>query len=295
MIKSMTGYGKAEATVSNRKITVEIRSLNSKQLDLSIKLPAAYRPFEYDIRTLTQQRMLRGKADMFISVELTEGQTAVTIDPQAFGAHYRAMTEICRSNGIAISDPTVNAALVQSIMRMPDVVSSDQSEISEQELQALMQCVTEALDRLDAFRIQEGRTLIADMLNRVDKIKASISEIEPFESSRIDTIRARILDGLASIGVEANDNSRLEQEMIFYLEKLDITEEKVRLANHCKYFHEVAEGEEAPGRKLGFIAQEMGREINTLGSKANNCDIQRIVVHMKDELEKIKEQVLNLL
>ena len=149
--------------------------------------------------------------------------------------------------------------------------------------------------RLDAFRIQEGRTLIADMLNRVDKIKASISEIEPFESSRIDTIRARILDGLASIGVEANDNSRLEQEMIFYLEKLDITEEKVRLANHCKYFHEVAEGEEAPGRKLGFIAQEMGREVNTLGSKANNCDIQRIVVHMKDELEKIKEQVLNLL
>ena len=295
MIKSMTGYGKAEATVSNRKITVEIRSLNSKQLDLSIKLPAAYRPFEYDIRTLTQQRMLRGKADMFISVELTEGQTAVTIDPQAFGAHYRVMTEICRSNGIAISDPTVNAALVQSIMRMPDVVSSDQSEISEQEQQALMQCVTEALDRLDAFRIQEGRTLIADMLNRVDKIKASISEIEPFESSRIDTIRARILDGLASIGVEANDNSRLEQEMIFYLEKLDITEEKVRLANHCKYFHEVAEGEEAPGRKLGFIAQEMGREINTLGSKANNCDIQRIVVHMKDELEKIKEQVLNLL
>lgn len=295
MIKSMTGYGKAEATVSNRKITVEIRSLNSKQLDLSIKLPAAYRPFEYDIRALTQQRMLRGKADMFISVELTEGQTAVTIDPQAFGAHYRVMTEICRSNGIAISDPTVNAALVQSIMRMPDVVSSDQSEISEQEQQALMQCVTEALDRLDAFRIQEGRTLIADMLNRVDKIKASISEIEPFESSRIDTIRARILDGLASIGVEANDNSRLEQEMIFYLEKLDITEEKVRLANHCKYFHEVAEGEEAPGRKLGFIAQEMGREINTLGSKANNCDIQRIVVHMKDELEKIKEQVLNLL
>ena len=295
MIKSMTGYGKAEATVSNRKITVEIRSLNSKQLDLSIKLPAAYRPFEYDIRTLTQQRMLRGKADMFISVELTEGQTAVTIDPQAFGAHYRAMTEICRSNGIAISDPTVNAALVQSIMRMPDVVSSDQSEISEQEQQALMQCVTEALDRLDAFRIQEGRTLIADMLNRVDKIKASISEIEPFESSRIDTIRARILDGLASIGVEANDNSRLEQEMIFYLEKLDITEEKVRLANHCKYFHEVAEGEEAPGRKLGFIAQEMGREINTLGSKANDSDMQRLVVMMKDELEKIKEQVLNIL
>lgn len=295
MIKSMTGYGKAEATVSNRKITVEIRSLNSKQLDLSIKLPAAYRPFEYDIRTLTQQRMLRGKADMFISVELTEGQTAVTIDPQAFGAHYRAMTEICRSNGIAISDPTVNAALVQSIMRMPDVVSSDQSEISEQEQQALMQCVTEAIDRLDAFRRQEGQSLIADMLNRVDKISGSIAEIEPFETSRIDSIRARILDGLASIGVEANDNSRLEQEMIFYLEKLDITEEKVRLANHCKYFHEVAAGEEAPGRKLGFIAQEMGREINTLGSKANNCEIQRIVVQMKDELEKIKEQVLNLL
>lgn len=295
MIKSMTGYGKAEATVSNRKITVEIRSLNSKQLDLSIKLPAAYRPFEYDIRALTQQRMLRGKADMFISVELTEGQTAVTIDPQAFGAHYRVMTEICRSNGIAISDPTVNAALVQSIMRMPDVVSSDQSEISEQEQQALMQCVTEALDRLDAFRIQEGRTLIADMLNRVDKIKASISEIEPFESSRIDSIRARILDGLASIGVEANDNSRLEQEMIFYLEKLDITEEKVRLTNHCRYFREVATSEEAAGRKLGFIAQEMGREINTLGSKSNESNMQILVVKMKDELEKIKEQVLNLL
>lgn len=293
MIKSMTGYGKAESATQNKKISVEIRSLNSKQLDLSIKLPAIYRPFEYEIRNLISQSVKRGKVDVYINVEMTVNEGSVKINSDVFKAHYAALSAICEANGIAPS-PEREATLIQSVMRLPDVVATDNNDITEDEQKALMEAVNGAIARLDAFRVQEGAILIADLLHRVDKIESYKEEVTPFEKARTEAIRTKILESIEQLKVEV-DKNRLEQEMIFYIEKLDVTEEKVRLTNHCKYFREVAAGEEAPGRKLGFIAQEMGREINTLGSKSNDSQMQRLVVQMKDELEKIKEQVLNLL
>ena len=293
MIKSMTGYGKAESATQNKKISVEIRSLNSKQLDLSIKLPAIYRPFEYEIRNKIAQTVKRGKVDVYINTETTVDEGSVKINGELFKIHYNALKAICADNNIS-SSAEIDATLIQSVMRLPDVVATDSNDISEDEQKALMEAVTAATAQHDAFRTQEGAILIADLLHRVDKIEALKESVTPFEKARVEAIRAKIHEAIEQLKVEV-DNNRLEQEMIFYIEKLDVTEEKVRLTNHCKYFREVAAGEEAPGRKLGFIAQEMGREINTLGSKSNDSQMQRLVVQMKDELEKIKEQVLNLL
>ena len=293
MIKSMTGYGKAESATQNKKISVEIRSLNSKQLDLSIKLPAIYRPFEYEIRNKIAQTVKRGKVDVYINTETTVDEGSVKINGDLFKIHYNALKAICADNNIS-SSAEIDATLIQSVMRLPDVVATDSNDISEDEQKALMEAVTAATAQHDAFRTQEGAILIADLLHRVDKIEALKEAVTPFEKARVEAIRTKIHEAIEQLKVEV-DNNRLEQEMIFYIEKLDVTEEKVRLTNHCKYFREVAAGEEAPGRKLGFIAQEMGREINTLGSKSNDSQMQRLVVQMKDELEKIKEQVLNLL
>ncbi len=293
MIKSMTGYGKAESATQNKKITVEIRSLNSKQLDLSIKLPAIYRPYEYEIRNQISQSVKRGKVDVYINVETTIDEGSVKINGDLFKIHYNALNQICKENGIELS-PETNASLIQSVMRLPEVVSNDTADITEDEQKALMEAVGGAIAQLDSFRTQEGAILITDLLHRVDKIESLKEAVTPFEKARTEAIRTKILESIEQLKVEV-DKNRLEQEMIFYIEKLDVTEEKVRLTNHCKYFREVAAGEEAPGRKLGFIAQEMGREINTLGSKSNDSQMQRLVVQMKDELEKIKEQVLNLL
>lgn len=289
----MTGYGKAESAIQNKKISVEIRSLNSKQLDLSIKLPAIYRPFEYEIRNTIAQTVKRGKVDVYINTETTVDEGSVKINGELFKIHYNALKAICADNGIGLSAET-DATLIQSVMRLPDVVATDSNDISEDEQKALMEAVAGAVAQHDAFRVQEGAILIADLLQRVDKIETLKEAVTPFEKARTDAIRTKILEAIEQLKVEV-DKNRLEQEMIFYIEKLDVTEEKVRLTNHCKYFREVAAGEEAPGRKLGFIAQEMGREINTLGSKSNDSQMQRLVVQMKDELEKIKEQVLNLL
>ncbi len=293
MIKSMTGYGKSESATQNKKISVEIRSLNSKQLDLSIKLPAIYRPFEYEIRNTIAQTVKRGKVDVYINAETTVDEGSVKINGELFKIHYNALKAICDNNGIAPS-PEREATLIQSVMRMPDVVATDSNDITEDEQKALMEAVVGAVAQHDAFRTQEGAILIADLLHRVDKIEALKEAVTPFEKARVEAIRTKIHEAIEQLKVEVDQN-RLEQEMIFYIEKLDVTEEKVRLTNHCKYFREVAAGEEAAGRKLGFIAQEMGREINTLGSKSNDSQMQRLVVQMKDELEKIKEQVLNLL
>ena len=293
MIKSMTGYGKAESATQNKKISVEIRSLNSKQLDLSIKLPAIYRPFEYEIRNMVAQTIKRGKVDVYINAETTVDEGSVKINGELFKLHYNALKAICADNGIG-SSAEADATLIQSVMRMPDVVATSSNDISDDEQKALMEAVAGAVAQHDTFRAQEGAILIADLLQRVDKIEALKEAVTPFEKARIEAIRTKIREAIEQLKVEV-DNNRLEQEMIFYIEKLDVTEEKVRLTNHCKYFREVAAGEEAPGRKLGFIAQEMGREINTLGSKSNDSQMQRLVVQMKDELEKIKEQVLNLL
>ncbi len=289
----MTGYGKAESATQNKKISVEIRSLNSKQLDLSIKLPAIYRPFEYEIRNKIAQTVKRGKVDVYINTETTVDEGSVKINGELFKIHYNALKAICADNNIS-SSAEIDATLIQSVMRLPDVVATDSNDISEDEQKALMEAVTAATAQHDAFRTQEGAILIADLLHRVDKIEALKEAVTPFEKARVEAIRTKIHEAIEQLKVEI-DNNRLEQEMIFYIEKLDVTEEKVRLTNHCKYFREVAAGEEAPGRKLGFIAQEMGREINTLGSKSNDSQMQRLVVQMKDELEKIKEQVLNLL
>ncbi len=290
MVKSMTGFGKAEVALPNKKITVEIRSLNSKQLDLNLRLPAAYRQSEYDIRGIIARTVERGKVDVFVTVESQNVETSARINRDAFGEYLRQMTDTLVHAGL---QPDYNV-LVPCIMRLPDVVATETESISEEEHTALLTATEKAAEALNAFRAQEGATLITDLLRRIDLIESYKNEVIPYEKARTETIKARILDNLSKLQVEV-DRNRLEQEMIFYLEKLDITEEKVRLTNHCNYFREVAASEEGVGRKLGFIAQELGREINTMGSKANETNIQILVVKMKDELEKIKEQVLNIL
>ena len=291
MQKSMTGFGKAEVKLENKSIIAEIRSLNSKQLDLAVKMPSIYRSVEAEVRSLLAKQLVRGKVDLFISVESREVQSAAQIDKEQFRAYLSQVTEACALAGV---EPSYDQ-LVAAVLRMPNVVNANDVQTpSEAELQAVVQAVSEAAAHLDDFRSQEGEVLMEDLLRRVDKIWSYREQITPYEESRTAAVRERILDGIAKLGVEV-DNNRLEQEMIFYIEKLDITEERVRLMNHCKYFHEVASEEPQAGRKLGFIAQEMGREINTTGSKANDHEIQKLVVQMKDELEKIKEQVLNVL
>lgn len=286
----MTGFGRGEASLPAKKITVEIRSLNSKQLDLSVRMPSAYRQLEFDIRSVVQRTLQRGKVDLNVTVESSTVEGVGTINREIFRSYLQQSVDALSFSGI---DADYDA-LVPAILRMPGVISSETETLSDEERDALMSAVDEALRNIDAFRRQEGEILIKDLLERVDKIEAYKAEVEPYEKMRRDTIRNRIRENLAQLPVEVDDN-RLEQEMIFYIEKLDITEEKVRLSNHCRYFREVAASEQGAGRKLGFIAQEMGREINTLGSKANESNMQILVVKMKDELEKIKEQVLNIL
>ena len=286
----MTGFGKSEVSLPTKKITVEVRSLNSKQLDLSVKLPGIYRSYEFDIRSKAAATIVRGKSDISITVENTAVQTSATVNKELFREYLHQVSDALAFSG---ADAAYDAIL-PVVMRMPDVVSTQAEGVSEEEHAALMQAVDEALSHFNSFREQEGAILIADLLKRVDNIEDYKLQVEPYEQARCETIRNRIREHLAQLQVEV-DQTRLEQEMIFYIEKLDITEEKVRLKNHCRYFREVASSEEAAGRKLGFIAQEMGREINTLGSKANEANMQILVVKMKDELEKIKEQALNIL
>jgi len=290
----MTGFGKSEIATSERKITVEVRSLNGKQLDLSVKLPARYRQYEYEIRNRAAKLLQRGKVDIFITLENTSAKTSgANINTELFKAYSEQLMSLTLASGLGCSSE-VQSQVLAAVMRMPEVVSSEVDAVNEEESVALMKAVDEALEAHDKFRIQEGGVLIADLLHRVDLIQGYKQSVIPYEQRRTEVIRQRILDQLAqlSVGYDAN---RLEQEMIFYLEKLDITEEKVRLDKHCDYFRAVAAGEDNVGRKLGFVAQEMGREINTMGSKANDSEIQILVVKMKDELEKIKEQVLNIL
>ena len=290
MIKSMTGFGKGEAMVDDKKIRVELRSLNSKQLDLSIKLPGKYRAAEAEMRSIITRELQRGKVDCFVSFEAATAETSAHINREAFKAYADELREVCVVNNIAAESD----ALLRAVLRMPDVITSEEREVSEAELAAIIEATKAACAELNNFRIQEGVILIADLLGRIDLIEKYRHEVEQFEGARVETIKNRIRENIEKLQLEV-DNNRLEQEMIFYIEKLDITEEKVRLDNHCNYFREVAAEEEAPGRKLGFIAQELGREINTMGSKSNEANMQRLVVKMKDELEKIKEQVLNIL
>lgn len=286
----MTGFGKGEAVCEDKKFRVELRSLNSKQLDLSIKVPGKYRASEAEVRNIITRELQRGKVDCFISVESSVAETSAHINTEAFKAYADELRKACGEVSLSVDD----SALVQSLLRMPDVVTTEDREVSAEELAAIVEAAKAAAAELNAFRVQEGQILIADLLKRIDLIEKYRHDVEPFESARVETIKNRIRENIEKLQIEV-DSNRLEQEMIFYIEKLDITEEKVRLDNHCNYFREVAAQEEAPGRKLGFIAQELGREINTMGSKSNEANMQRLVVKMKDELEKIKEQVLNIL
>jgi uncharacterized protein (TIGR00255 family) len=286
----MTGYGRGTAAAATKQITVEVRSLNGKQLDLGVKLPPALRPAEYELRRLASATVVRGKCDIYVSVEDTAAAGASRLDASLFAEYHRQISEAAKDAGLRLDD---GAALAAAIVRLPEVMSSEAREATEEESTATVRALEVALSAFDAFRAQEGAVLLADMLARVGTIGELMTQVEPFERARVPAVRARILDNIAAMGLTV-DNNRLEQEIVFWVEKLDITEEKVRLAKHCDYFRETA-GEEGAGRKLGFIAQEMGREINTLGSKANDATIQQLVVRMKDELEKIKEQLLNIL
>ena len=286
----MTGFGKGEIALPGKKITVEVRSLNSKQLDLSVRMPAIFRQKEFEMRSVAAAAIQRGKADITVTVENTSVSTSATVNKEIFGEYMRQVNEALTFSGVSADYD----AIVPAVLRMPDVVSTQTESLTNEESTALMEALEQALKQFNAFREQEGATLITDLLRRVDLIEEYKRQVEPFEATRAENIKNRIRENLAQLKVDI-DTNRLEQEMIFYIEKLDITEEKVRLTNHCNYFREVAAKEEAPGRKLGFIAQEMGREINTLGSKSNEANMQILVVKMKDELEKIKEQVLNIL
>ena len=286
----MTGFGKGEVALPSKKITVEVRSLNSKQLDLAVRMPGIFRQKEFELRSVAAAAIQRGKADITVTVENTAVSTSATVNKDIFGEYMRQVNEALIYSGVSADYD----AIVPAVLRMPEVVSAQTESLTEEESAALMQALNIALEQFNSFREQEGATLIADLLRRVDLIEEYKRQVEPFEATRAETIKNRIRENLAQLKVDI-DTNRLEQEMIFYIEKLDITEEKVRLSNHCNYFREVAAAEEAVGRKLGFIAQEMGREINTLGSKSNEANMQILVVKMKDELEKIKEQVLNIL
>ncbi|MBO5732033.1 MAG: YicC family protein [Alistipes sp.] len=286
----MTGFGKGEACYADKKFRVELRSLNSKQLDLSVKLPGKYRAVEAELRSIITRELQRGKVDCYVSVEAATAETSAHINAEAFKAYAAELRKVCGDNAIAADGD----ALIHAILRMPDVITSEEQEVADEELRAIIEAAEAAAQQLDAFRKQEGEILIADLLRRIDLIEQYRHDVEPYEAARVETIKNRIRENIEKLQIDV-DNNRLEQEMIYYIEKLDITEEKVRLDNHCNYFREVAAEEEAPGRKLGFIAQELGREINTMGSKSNEAEMQRLVVKMKDELEKIKEQVLNIL
>jgi uncharacterized protein (TIGR00255 family) len=287
----MTGYGKAVVAYKDKKINVEIKSLNSKALDLNARVAPLYREKEMDMRQMVAQALIRGKVDFSIWIEKEEGVDATPINKALVGNYYAQMQNLMTEFGIP--EPK---DWFFSLMRMPDVLTKTEVEVlTEEEWGVVRQAIEQALKAIVDFRIQEGLALQKKFTEKIDNIGALLASIEPYEQSRVEKIRNRIIDGLKSIPEVEYDKNRLEQELIYYIEKLDISEEKQRLSNHLKYFRETMEEEAGQGKKLGFIAQEMGREINTTGSKSNNAEMQNIVVKMKDELEQIKEQVLNAL
>jgi uncharacterized protein (TIGR00255 family) len=291
MIKSMTGFGKAGFEINNKKITVEIKSLNSKQADISTRIPQLYREKEIEIRRRVTDKLVRGKIDILIYFE-NLGDTSNSVINEGIVRNY--FTDLSRIS-LELGLP-VNEQILQTIMRLPDSVKMNYESLEEEEWKSLDSKILEALVLVDRFRMQEGTALETDLKNNIETILSLKKEIEPYEQSRIRNIKARLTENLENLRMNGSvDVNRFEQELIFYLERLDFNEEKVRLENHCCYFLETLAESESNGRKLSFIAQEIGREINTIGSKANESNIQRIVVQMKDSLERIKEQVLNVL
>ena len=295
MIKSMTGYGKAEVLLEAGKVTVEIRSLNGKTADISLKTSLLPKDKEIAVRQKIAAELQRGNIDMFMSFEPNAADSAKKINMDLAMQYYQQISELSKKVGTSSLEINNPNDLIATILRMPEVMDAKKQDvITDENWPAVEACINEAIANINTFRSQEGEVLYKDVTGNVAKIMEYSEQVETFEKERVEAIREKILSRFAELKAEP-DQSRLEQEMIFYIEKLDINEEKVRLRQHCRYFLETIENEAYPGKKLGFIAQEMGREINTTGSKANHTEIQKIVVKMKDELEKIKEQSLNIL
>ena len=290
MILSMTGFGKSTAEINGKKITAEIKSLNSKQMDLSVRIPQQLRERELALRSVVAKELERGKVDLTITLESIANDTPISIN-KALAGKYKVQIEQM-SEELNIPLPTDWYA---TLLRLPDVLKQESAETDEKELSALDTAVASAITHLIEFRTQEGKRLELFFKEKIANIQALLDEVPQYEEERIVKIKARIQEALEKLGNVDYDKNRFEQEMIFYIEKLDITEEKIRLQNHLDYFLATMENGSGQGKKLGFISQEMGREINTLGSKANNAELQKVVVKMKDQLEQIKEQVLNVM
>ncbi len=287
----MTGYGKAECQLADKKLTIEIKSLNSKQLDTNARLPSLYKEKDIEIRQQIASQLERGKVECSFYYELSGEASTATINEPVVKSYYQQLYKISGELGLEAS-----LELLSTVMRMPDTIRTEKPEIEDKEWELVKVALKKALDQVNVFRIQEGKSLDSDLRQRVEAISRKLEEVEPYEKERIEQVRERISKHLEEYDLKNTvDENRFEQELIYYIEKLDISEEKVRLANHCSYFMETLEDQGPAGKKLGFISQEMGREINTLGSKANHKELQKLVVEMKDELERIKEQILNVL
>lgn len=289
MIRSMTGFGRAETTWGKRKVALEIKALNSKQLDLVLRLPNEFRTVEFELRNMLAERLQRGKIDLTVNVE-SNGVNGQMIQPEAAREAWRQLEQLSFELGKPLPQDVFSL-----LVRFPGFFASSEPEAVDAFVEPLRVALSEAIIALDQFRQREGQVLKADLLSHLEQIVSLLDQTEPFESQRIEQVKARLSKNLTEFASQQKfDQNRFEQELIYYLEKLDITEEKVRLRQHCTYFAETID-EDFAGKKLAFIAQEMGREINTMGSKANDASIQRLVVQMKDELEKIKEQLFNVL
>ena len=286
MIQSMTGFGKASLQLPSKKITVEVKSLNSKGLDLNVRIPSLYREMELAVRTQVATALERGKIDVSVYIENTDEQTSTKVNVPIVKEYISQLRQV-----YADADET---ELMKMAIRMPDSLKTEREEIDESDWDSIQKVIDESLKNIQAFRVSEGASLEKEFLHRISNIMTTMNNTVALDHERIETVKTRLQTAIEDLKVTLDEN-RFEQELIFYLEKYDITEEKVRLENHLNYFIETMAGREANGRKLGFILQEMGREINTMGSKSNHAQMQKLVVQMKDELEKIKEQVLNVL
>lgn len=291
MIQSMTGFGKAVGVVGNKNISVEVKTLNSKQIDIFTRIPAAYREKDLEIRNFLKKSVLRGKVEFFLTVEKVSGEPEAKLNIPLAKSYFSQIKSLSE----AVKLDMTKENILQTLVKMPEVLTTQAEELDEEEWHAIMKIIAKATCELVAFRKQEGESLEKDLLQNVQAIEVLKAEVPTYEQERVENVKNRLAEHLESLKTDVN-SERLEQELIYYLEKLDINEEKVRLQNHCEYFKQtLANDEDGVGRKLNFIAQEMGREINTLGSKANHAMIQKLVVQMKDALEKIKEQTLNVL
>lgn len=288
MVQSMTGFGKARVSVPGKNISIEIKSLNSKQQDFSVRMPGNFKSKEMEIRKMLQSSLFRGKIECNINVELTGESSNYTVNTELVKSYFEQIKPL-------LSSSEMTPEVLSTIMRMPDVMNSDKDEMEPQEWEGLKKGISEALINIVDFRSTEGKSLHDDLIERMMQIEKGLEEVKEYDLVRMENMKARLNNSISEIQENLIDKNRFEQEVIYYLEKLDINEEKVRLAQHCKYFRETLSKEGEKGKKLGFIAQEIGREINTIGSKANDAEIQKTVVLMKDSLEKIKEQILNIL